>query len=227
MRRPGSRDASFASVIEHLLFGNGLRCGIASRPDNVFADAACLLSRSTASKLRSVNFFANQRPPYRDVELRVRCTSPDFDPLLAAEVSISFRDGNSWHRGCFAASLVSPHASLRCPLVQRGRRLCSRSVLRSRRSSERTSRPLELKQIERRDRGGRGFCGVLDSDRFSEPRSPREPIEGRPSVRVEHQVASPSRTSSGSSFSGGIAENEFAAALPVFEHCDYAFVAAS
>jgi hypothetical protein len=28
---------------------------------------------------------------------RFRGNSPDFDPPLAAEVSIAFRDGNSWH----------------------------------------------------------------------------------------------------------------------------------
>lgn len=46
-------------------------------------------------------FVCQPTPPRRDVELRFRCASLDFDPPLAAEALIVFPDGNSWYRGIF------------------------------------------------------------------------------------------------------------------------------
>jgi hypothetical protein len=46
-------------------------------------------------------FVCQPTPPQRDVELRFRCASPDFDPLLAAEILIVFPTDSSWYRGVF------------------------------------------------------------------------------------------------------------------------------
>ena len=46
-------------------------------------------------------FSCRPTPPYRDVELRFRCTSLDFEPPLAAEVLIAFSDGDARYRGVF------------------------------------------------------------------------------------------------------------------------------
>ena len=46
-------------------------------------------------------FDCQPTPPDRDVELRFRCASPDFDPPLPSEVLIVFPNGNSWYRGVF------------------------------------------------------------------------------------------------------------------------------
>jgi len=44
-------------------------------------------------------FVCQPTPPHRDVKLRFRCASPDFDPPL--EALIVFRDRHSWYRGMF------------------------------------------------------------------------------------------------------------------------------